>query len=115
MTNENKIFLPVFYNSLELTETLSNEEFGLLLRELLRSRGQKEYSANLPMHLRLAYNFMLDNAIRIFNMNLKYPMDKGAKGSSRKKLGTENERSFDGEEAFQKALARTYGTEGGKF
>ena len=112
MTNENKIFLPVFYSSLELTENLSDEEFGKLLRELLRSRGERGYSANLPMHLNLAYNFMLDNAIRIFNCGLKRPFDKGGKYTPRKSGTGELERSFDGEDAFQKALARTYGPKG---
>ena len=112
MTNENKIFLPVFYNSLELTENLSDEEFGRLLRELLRSRGERGYSANLPVHLNLAYNFMLDNAIRIFNGGVKFRTDKGAKYAPRKNGGSEPERSFDGEDAFKKALARTYGQKG---
>ena len=109
MTNENKIFLPVFYSYLDLTESLSNEEFGLLLRELLRSHGEKGYSAELPASLRLAYNFMLDNAIRIFNSNARCSSDKAAKTAVRKSNTSKHESSFDAEDAFQKALARTYG------
>ena len=113
MTNENKIFLPVFYNSLDLTENLSDEEFGILLRELLRSRGERGYSANLPRHLKLAYNFMLDNAIRIFNGGVKLRMEKAVKFAPRKNGGSEQrERSFDVDDAFKKALARTYGQKG---
>ena len=102
MADEKKIFFPLFYNSLELTESLSDEEFGKLTRELLRSAGKKEYSANLEPKLTMAYNFMLDSAIRIFTT---YAKPKYYSHSAKPK---NKEYNFDPDEAFEKALARSY-------
>ena len=102
MTEENKIFFPLFYNTLELTGSLSDEEFGWLVRELLRSGGTKEYSPSLDPKLMLAYCFILDGAIRIFNT---YSKDKIHEKS---KKDNKREYSFDPEEAFRIALARSY-------
>lgn len=102
MTETKKLFLPLFYNTLELTDGLSNEEFGKLVRELLRSTGNKEYSASLEPKLMLAYNFMLDNAIRVFTT---YTKKKAYSYNSKSK---NKEYNFDPEEAFQNAIARSY-------
>ena len=104
MTEENKIFFPLFYNALEITGSLSDAEFGCLIRELLRSRGSKTYSPSLlDAKLMLAYCFMLDTAMRIFNTYSK--PKAGGKSQKEKK----REYNFDAEEAFEKALARSYG------
>lgn len=103
MTEEKKIFFPLFYNTLEITGSLSDAEFGLLIRELLRSRGSKTYSPALPdAKLMLSYSFMLDTAMRIFNTYSKHKTgSKGQKESTR-------EYNFDAVEAFEMALARSY-------
>ncbi len=95
MTEEKNLFLPLFYNTLELTESLSNAEFGELVRELLRSGGKKEHAAALEPKLMLAYCFMLDGAIRIFTT---YGKAKNFAPSAKTK---KKEYSFDPEEAFQ--------------
>ena len=104
MTEEKKIFFPLFYNTLEITESLSDAEFGLLIRELLRSRGSKTYSPSLTdAKLMLSYCFMLDTAMRIFNTYSKSKAGgKGPKDNTR-------EYNFDAVEAFEMALARSYG------
>ena len=108
MSEINKIFFPLFYSSLEITESLSDEDFGRLVRELLKSEGRKEYPAKLSPSIILAYNFMLDSAIRIFNLSFT----RGARSRS-VCTKTVNEKTrlgdFDAEEAFQKALMRSYG------
>ena len=108
MTEETKVFFPLFYNTLELTSSLSNEEFGVLIRELLNSRGSRDYSTSLPTNLIVPYKFMLDNAIRIFNLAYTKRAPQGKKGSTKKE--SERQGDFDAEEAFQKALMRSYGT-----
>jgi len=108
MTEENKIFFPLFYNVLELTGSLSDEEFGWLVRELLKSGGTKEYSPSLDSKLMLAYCFILDGAIRIFNT---YSRDKIQEKS---KKNNKREYNFDPDEAFRIALARSYGMDAEK-
>ena len=103
MTNENKLFFPLFYNTLELTKSFSDKEFGELIRELLKSEGRKEYAAKLGPELSIAYNFMLDNAVRLFDT---YSKQKSPRKNT-KAYGREY--NFDPEEAFEKALARSYG------
>lgn len=100
MIEEKKLFFPLFYNALELTGSLSDAEFGHLIRELLRSDGTKAYSPNLETKLMLAYCFMLDNAIRIFNSCGK------PKYYIKRKKDSTREYNFDAEEAFAMALAR---------
>ena len=107
MTGEKNLFIPIFYSALEFTKLLCDEEFGLLIRELLTSRGRKDYVPRLPAHLVIAYNFMLDSAIRVFGNSYgsqeKYQKPKG----SRRELSQE-EAEYT-EEAFRRALERSYG------
>ena len=108
MSEINKIFFPLFYNSLQITESLSDEEFGRLVRELLKSEGRKEYPANLTPNIILAYHFMLDDAIRIFSLSFT----RGARNRSSfadKKNDKTRLGDFDTEDSFQKALTRSYG------
>ena len=106
MSEEKKLFLPLFYNTLEFTESLTNEEFGRLVRELLRSGGSTDYKPTLPQGLIIAYNFMLDNAIKIFNLNFNRPMRNLTKQASEKK-NTGGLHSIDADAAFEKALSRS--------
>ena len=105
MSDEKNLFFPVFYSAFEITHSLSNEEFGSVIRELLLSRGKKSYEPKLPPHLKIIYNFMLDGAIRVF---------AGAYDKVRwqKDRQQPNKVLFRGEddpdEVFKKALERSY-------
>ena len=112
MSDENKLFLPLFYNTLEITGSLDDAEFGLLVRALLKSRGSKGYLPNLPKHLLLAYNFMLDEAMRVFSL---YSTRSGSSYGSKRSSGYSAERfckeahtpNFDPDEAFRLAIERS--------
>lgn len=102
MSDERRLFIPLFYNTLEITECLTDGEFGALIRELLRSGGKREYKPKLPTGLTVAYNFMLDNAQRIFSLKLI----RDAEGAcAPKKRGQKS--SINSLDAFEKALERT--------
>ena len=107
MSDEKNLFIPLFYSVRETTASLTDSEFGLLIRELLTSRGRKDYVPHLPTNLVIAYNFMLDSAIRVFGNSYgsqeKYQKPRG----SRRELSQE-EAEYT-EEAFRRALERSYG------
>lgn len=108
MENQNSLYFPVFYNCLEITDTLTDEEFGILLRALLKHVPEGTLPNGLPPNLLMAYRFMLDSAIRVFNSHGRW-----ANGEKRRrtenKSGSILQRGFDPEEAFQTALKRSYG------
>jgi hypothetical protein len=105
MSEEKNLFFPVFYNALEITQSLSNEEFGSIVRELLASGGKKSYEPNLHAHLKIIYNFMLDGAIRVF----AGAHDKSRWQKERKKPKDVLFRGEDDpDEILRKALERTY-------
>ena len=106
MTGEKNLFIPIFYSALEFTKLLCDEEFGLLIRELLTSRGRKDYVPRLPAHLVIAYNFMLDSAIRVFGNSYGAHEKTRSRKNAPREL-TPEEESY-AEEAFQRALERSY-------
>ena len=108
MSEDRNLFLPLFYNTLEITESLSDAEFGVLVRELLRSRGKKEYAPRLPQNLILAYRFMMENATRVFG-SWRFKNSGYRNSGGKKENSAPREMGFDPEEAFEKALERTYG------
>jgi len=108
MNEEKKLFIPVFYSALEITSTLSDEEFGKIVRALLASRGRKDYVPRLASHLAIAYNFMLDSAIRVFGNSYGASQKSRTRSSSKRELTPEEEEYA--EEAFRRALERSYGS-----
>ena len=103
MSKENKLFLPLFYSALEITGSLDDAEFGRLIRELLRSGGNREYTPKLPRNLVIAYNFMLEDARRIFNLGYTEKEQYKKSSYGKKHYVTDT----DADEVFEKALART--------
>lgn len=102
--------MPLFYNCLEFTESLSAAQFGLVVRTLLSTLGGSNTfcAENLPQDLKIAYNFMLDGARRVIEKNNKIHKPKGdnaINGAPKyKRYG-----NFDPKEAFERAIERTYG------
>lgn len=101
---EKDLYMPIFYNSLELTESLSDAEFGQLVRMLLKKLGgREEPKVNaLPPAPRMAYNFMLESAERIVGR-------RGSESHQKKLAEAKRHGNFDPKEAFERALERTYG------
>lgn len=64
MSEYKELYLPLFYNWYELTEELTNEEFGELIRTLLLNARENKSAENLKGASKMAYNFMLDAAKR---------------------------------------------------
>ena len=112
MQGEKDLYMPLFYNSLEITASLSDAEFGRLVRALLAKLGGRESQSedDLPLELKIAYNFMLDAALRIIGRERKnrymgtYKNQNKTAESEPKRYG-----NFDPKAAFEKALKRTYG------
>lgn len=114
MQEAKDLYLPIFYNTLELAEGLDNEEFGLVVRTLLAKLGGRGVPTEdgLPQNLKTTYNFMLDGALRIIGRrrvlacteSRREEKTKDSVEKQRKRYG-----NFDPKEAFEKALERTYG------
>ncbi len=114
MQEEKDLYLPIFYNTLELAAELSNEEFGIVVRRLLEKLGKrsKQDENDLPANLKITYNFMLDGALRIIGRRKvtagigshRTEIAKASSEKSKKRYG-----NFDPKEAFEKALERSYG------
>ena len=111
MKDTRDLYLPLFYSYLDITKSLSNAEFGMLVRMLLERLGSNgEPSLNkLSEAGRIAYAFMLDGATRV--------IERGKKGSLTYNLYANNNQepkrngNFDPKDAFKKALERSYGKE----
>ena len=108
MTDEKNLFIPLFYSVRETTASLTDSEFGLLIRELLTSRGRKDYVPHLPMNLVIAYNFMLDSAIRVFGNS--YGSQERSRGRKSAQRELTKEEADYAEEMFLRAVERSYGT-----
>ena len=108
MENQNSLYFPVFYNCLEITDTLTDEEFGILLRALLKHVPEGTLPNGLPPNLLMAYRFMLDSAMWVFNSHGKWVSGAKRSRTDNKSIWI-SQRNFDPEEAFQTALKRSYG------
>ena len=107
MTAENaaSLYFPFFYNYYEITESLSDEEFGRLVRIVMLSmRGDK---VEIPKEFKVIYNFIVDGARRVFESRMQKRKKYEQNNSKKPK---ERSGDFDAEAAFKKALERTYGS-----
>ena len=105
MSKEKNLFFPIFYNALEICASLSDEEFGKLIRALLASGGKKDYVPQYSPHLLIAYKFMLDSAIRVFGSGSGLSEKDRVKKRSPRELTPEEEEYA--EEAFKRAVERS--------
>ena len=156
MTEYKELYLPVYFSWREMTEELTNEELGIIMRALLDNFADRKTPPELPAQMRIIYKFMLDSAIRTHNSqrelsekrresankrwakadhsdangcnamqsdavnvkgNVKGNVNENVNGNvngngnTRYARATKKERygDFDAEEAFRKALERSYG------
>ena len=107
MSEEKNLFIPIFYSARETTASLNDSEFGQLVRELLASRGRKDYVPHLSPNLVIAYNFMLDSAIRVFGNSYGSQERARSRKSAQREL-TKEEEDY-AEEMFLRAVERSYG------
>ena len=106
------LYLPIFYNTLELAGELNNEEFGLVVRTLLAKLGGRcaPSEDGLPQNLKTTYSFMLDGALRIIGRRkLFVRADSYRKEKPNAEIQNRRYGNFDPQEAFEKALERSYG------
>ena len=105
---ENALFLPLFYASLNATRALSDAEFGLLVRTLLKSRAAAEPPSELPENLIMPYMFMSERAASIFNAGAskkgvyKPRSNYTREAQSKNSYGEESQSDYESEEPPQK-------------
>ena len=64
MTEYKEIYFPLYFNWREMTEELTDEEMGVLIRSLLDNFFERRVPVELPDKMRIIYKFMLDSALR---------------------------------------------------
>ncbi len=107
MDNQNKLYFPLFYKYSNLLSALTKEELGELIYAILISCGEVPPKEALDSKLEVIYKLMVNDASRLFLKNVKKPCGE-YKGSREKQPQKMRYGDFDVEEAFQKALARSY-------
>ena len=115
MVDFDKGYLPFFFNWVDNTATLTDKDFGRVVRALVEHFRDGRDPENLPKHLQMAYFFMLDGAKRA----VEYQKNASAKarelaGNRWKKSEKKPEKKpefidFDVEDQFKRSLERTYG------
>ena len=83
MKEYKELYLPVFFNWFDMTEGLSDEEFGMVIRALISSELRGSAPDKLSPAARIAYAFMLDAAKRTHD---------GQKNLSQKRSESSNKR-----------------------
>ena len=130
-----KLFLPFYFSWMSVTDRLSDEECGRIVKALSHYFRDGEEPEGLSEKLELAFIFMSDTVKQYWGQGFggewgvtdapsrpdrgRGTAANGAEGSDRggKSKGdrqTHRYGSFDVNEAFQKALERSYGTAAGK-
>lgn len=64
MSEYKEIYLPLYFSWREMTEELSNEELGILLRALWDNFSKREVPSDLDPKMRIIYKLLLDGAVR---------------------------------------------------
>ncbi len=103
----NKLYFPLFYKYASLFSILSMEEVGELIYSIvILNGGKSQESKPINSKLEAIYKLMLSDAESVFEKNLP---KQGAKFEKAPKEQKKRYGDFDYEDAFQKALARSYG------
>ena len=109
--NDRKYF-PLHYKWIELTGELSDEEFGKLMRALLDGFSSGNEPEGLPLHLTIAYRFIIDAAQRVVEHREQVASRSKLNAESRwGKSARRDETSnvdFDVDDAFDRAVKRSY-------
>ncbi len=107
--NTNNAFFPLFYSHTSFLSRLSAADFGTLIIAITISNGCYPSKVPLPENLDIIYQFMVEEAGRLFDRYT--PRGKKSEMLKNPEKSEKRERygNFDPNEAFQKALARSYG------
>lgn len=107
MSDYKNLYFPLFYEWIKSAEPISDEDFGRIVRAVSRSMQGEDAVSELPSELRAICNFMINGAQRIFENSQaqSYSRAWNKKGARQE---SEEKREYI-ENAFQKALERSYG------
>ena len=83
MSEYKEMYFPFYFSWRDMTEELSDEELGMILRALLDNFSERSVPDGLPDKMRIIYKFMLDSAVRTH---------KGQKELSEKRRESANKR-----------------------
>ena len=64
MSEYKELYLPFYFNWRDMTEELSDEELGIILRALLDNFADRSVPDELSDKMKIIYKFMLDSAVR---------------------------------------------------
>lgn len=64
MSEYKEIYLPLYFSWRDMTEELSNEELGVLVRALWDNFSKREIPSELDPKMRIIYKLLLDGAVR---------------------------------------------------
>lgn len=67
MSEYKELYLPFYFTWRDMTEELSDEELGIILRALLDNFADRSVPDELPDKMKIIYKFMLDSAVRTHN------------------------------------------------
>lgn len=110
MVDFDKGYLPFFFNWVDLTSALTDEDFGRVVRALVENFRDGTDPENLPMHLHMAYVFMLDGAKRAVEHQRSTSSKRRENANNRwnKPERKPEHLDFDVDAAVQRALDRSY-------
>lgn len=116
MVDFNKGYFPFFFNWVDRTARLSNEEFGIAVRALCDHFKDGSEPDGISDVAHISYSFMLDGAERAVDYQ-KRASDRGKENAAARWKKDEKSQKNYGvavSETFELALDRTYGKGGGK-
>ncbi len=99
----NKLYFPLFYKYGALFSAMPMEEVGKLICSILTSEGSSPPKQPLDGKMEGIYNLVISDADILFGKNIPSRTAKSEE-PQKKRHG-----DFDAEEAFKRALERTYG------
>lgn len=108
MSQEKNLYFPIFYSTYDVTAPITDEEFGMLVRALLKHAPERTRPEGFSPHMLSLYNFMLESAVRVFDSRGKSPnFEKNTEPSPRHTA--EKKGHIDYDAAYQRAIERSYG------
>ena len=110
--NETRAYFPLFPSMDKITEELSNEDIGVIIRAIWRGVPTDKRPEEYTVLQFMAYKMLVDSAERVWNSLRKKPSyNQGGKQSAPKNHYQPD--GSDPEEALRLALERSFGEEEG--
>lgn len=92
MSEYKEVYLPLYFSWRDMTEELSNEELGMLVRALWDNFSKREIPDGLDSKMRIIYKLLLDGAVRTL---------EGQRELSQKRRESANKRWSKSNDAMQ--------------